>query len=323
MPAPQRYTKGKQGWKAQFFRGIYGLSNVRQALVRTRKRAHKTFAVSSINYKTSGSPWRGLSYQYRDNFVARFTGILRVPRSGHYHFWTTSDDGSKLWVNGRQVVNNDGLHGMRTRYGRVFLKQGKSFVKAVMFERGGGAGLVVSWAGPGVKKQLLGKPFVTASGAGKAPRKRKSSDVVLKLKRKLVAHKKRFARLHRQYHALRRKDHQIIASLRNKVNKQLKVIKSLNATIKQFVKKKAERLERTAKAKAKKARELKAKFYNKRESAKKAKAKKMRELKAKVYKKREAAQKKKASTCKDDHWWCHQEDCGTDADVCKKTCGEC
>ena len=82
--------------------------------------------VRAISFPLTRGAWRGLSNQYRDNFVARFTGTLRVPRTGHYNFWTNSDDGSKLWVNGRLVVNNDGLHGMRWRHGRIHLRRGSS-----------------------------------------------------------------------------------------------------------------------------------------------------------------------------------------------------
>jgi len=45
------------------------------------------------------------------NFAFRFTGYLEVKDAGLYTFELTSDDGSKLYVDGREVVGNDGLHG--------------------------------------------------------------------------------------------------------------------------------------------------------------------------------------------------------------------
>ena len=80
----------------------------------------------AVNFPSTGGVWRGLSNRYRNNFVARFTGALRVPRTGWYNFWTNSDNGSKLWINGRVVVNNDGLHGMQWRHGRIHLRRGSS-----------------------------------------------------------------------------------------------------------------------------------------------------------------------------------------------------
>ncbi|MEO6434782.1 MAG: PA14 domain-containing protein, partial [Tepidisphaeraceae bacterium] len=44
-----------------------------------------------------------------DNFAFQYTGFVNVPNSGTYTFYVTSDDGSKLWIGGQQVVNNDGL----------------------------------------------------------------------------------------------------------------------------------------------------------------------------------------------------------------------
>merc|ERR1712096_284273 len=90
-----------------------------------------------------------------DNFVAKFTGGQYIARKGWYTFYTGSDDGSKMWVNGRQVVNNDGLHGTRWRSGRIYLRKGYAKIKVVFFERGGGATLYVDWAGPGIRKQRM------------------------------------------------------------------------------------------------------------------------------------------------------------------------
>merc|ERR1719502_1912875 len=149
------YRRAK-GWKGKFWSGIGGLSNVNQAIGRTRKRRpNKSFTVRSLSYKNTGGNWKGLDRRFRDNFVASFTTRVAIKRNGWYTFFTTSDDGSKLWVNRRQVVNNDGLHGMRKRAGRVFLRKGSVSVKVVTFERGGGAGLYVDWQGPGIRRQRL------------------------------------------------------------------------------------------------------------------------------------------------------------------------
>jgi fibronectin-binding autotransporter adhesin len=45
----------------------------------------------------------------------RWTGMLDVTTAGSYTFRTNSDDGSRLYVDGVQVVNNDGSHGAQTR----------------------------------------------------------------------------------------------------------------------------------------------------------------------------------------------------------------
>ena len=41
----------------------------------------------------------------------KFTGFVKVPAEGLYTFYTKSDDGSRLYLGDRLVVDNDGLHG--------------------------------------------------------------------------------------------------------------------------------------------------------------------------------------------------------------------
>lgn len=46
-----------------------------------------------------------------DDFAFRYTGYLFVGLSGEYTFYTTSDDGSQLFIGNQLVMDNDGLHG--------------------------------------------------------------------------------------------------------------------------------------------------------------------------------------------------------------------
>jgi hypothetical protein len=47
-----------------------------------------------------------------DEFSARYTGLLTPPLSGEYEFCLDSDDGSKLWINGVMVADDNAIHGM-------------------------------------------------------------------------------------------------------------------------------------------------------------------------------------------------------------------
>jgi hypothetical protein len=49
--------------------------------------------------------------QQEDYFAFRFTGLLYVDTPGDYTFFTSSDDGSELRLDGALVVANGGLHG--------------------------------------------------------------------------------------------------------------------------------------------------------------------------------------------------------------------
>jgi len=42
----------------------------------------------------------------RDEFAFRVTGYVEVPEDGQYTFYTSSDDGSELYIDGNRVVDN-------------------------------------------------------------------------------------------------------------------------------------------------------------------------------------------------------------------------
>jgi putative heme-binding domain-containing protein len=92
---------------------------------------------------------------HRDRFALRFTGSIHVPKDGAWTFYTSSDDGSRLYLDGRLVVDNDGWHGMTEKSGTVDLKAGLHSIAVTYFDQGGDDGLVVSWQGPGVPKEKV------------------------------------------------------------------------------------------------------------------------------------------------------------------------
>lgn len=84
-----------------------------------------------------------------DHFAYLFEGTLDVARAGTWTFATTSDDGSRLLIDGSLVVDNDGLHGPLTRQGTVDLAAGSHAIRVEFFELAGGAALEVEAAPPG------------------------------------------------------------------------------------------------------------------------------------------------------------------------------
>jgi glucose/arabinose dehydrogenase len=89
------------------------------------------------------------------NFYARWTGILRVEKAGRHAFWTASDDGSRLSIDGKVVVNNGGVHAMTERQGEAELAAGDREILVEFFQGGGEAGCKVAWRAPGGKREPL------------------------------------------------------------------------------------------------------------------------------------------------------------------------
>lgn len=84
--------------------------------------------------------------------VARvFEGFIQVPADGLYTFRLTSDDGSKLYVGGKEVVDNDGLHGAVDKSGSIALAMGMHAFRLEWFNATGGKELNLEWKTEGGK----------------------------------------------------------------------------------------------------------------------------------------------------------------------------
>jgi hypothetical protein len=59
-----------------------------------------------------------------DHFALVYQGLFEMPSLGAYHFFTLSDDGSRLYIDDRLVVDNGGSHSLRRRTGLVALEKG-------------------------------------------------------------------------------------------------------------------------------------------------------------------------------------------------------
>lgn len=76
-----------------------------------------------------------------DGFVVQLDGFLHAPTAGTYHFYLSSDDGSRLFLGDRPVVENDGIHADTERHGEIVLKAGVHPIRIEYFEASGGEAL--------------------------------------------------------------------------------------------------------------------------------------------------------------------------------------
>jgi len=102
--------------------------------------------VSSITL----SPKKSSNY-----FGFEYDGYIRIPGDGIYNFYTASDDGSRLFINYKLIVDNDGLHGIVDKGGVIALKEGYHRIRIDFFESAGGEDLKVYLKGPGMEKQFI------------------------------------------------------------------------------------------------------------------------------------------------------------------------
>jgi putative membrane-bound dehydrogenase-like protein len=90
-----------------------------------------------------------------DNFCVRWTGLIRCPLDGAYTFYTNSDDGSRLFIDGHLVVDNGGSHALRERQGQIDLAAGEHEVRLEFVEEEGEAACILSWAFEGREKEVV------------------------------------------------------------------------------------------------------------------------------------------------------------------------
>jgi hypothetical protein len=91
----------------------------------------------------------------QDQVALVLESYLEIEKEGKYRFFTNSDDGSKLYVDGTLVVDNDGDHGVMERSGTMELAKGSHKVRVEFFNGGGGYHLDVKYQGKDVPKQIV------------------------------------------------------------------------------------------------------------------------------------------------------------------------
>lgn len=91
----------------------------------------------------------------KEKYALSFEGYINISKAGVYQFFTVSDDGSKLFIDDVETVNNDGEHGSIEQAGKAALKKGYHKIKVVYFDSGGGNELKVLWQAEGGKKELI------------------------------------------------------------------------------------------------------------------------------------------------------------------------
>ena len=125
---------------------------------------------SSLQYNSMYAAYPGLDDRFKNNWGARFSGLIDIPETGNWTFFLTSDDGSEFWIDEVSLVTNYGSHGMREVSGYRNLSAGLHDFRAEFFQGGGPHGLKLSWSGPNQSKGLVpSTAFFVANGTPPSP----------------------------------------------------------------------------------------------------------------------------------------------------------
>ncbi|SHE57840.1 conserved repeat domain-containing protein/Por secretion system C-terminal sorting domain-containing protein [Psychroflexus salarius] len=106
------------------------------------------FDVTSLANAATGSA---------ETFSIRYTGKIKIATADTYTFYTNSDDGSKLFIDGVEIVDNDGDHPVQEESGVVSLSEGFHSIEILYYENAGLEVLEVLYESPSISKTSI--PF--------------------------------------------------------------------------------------------------------------------------------------------------------------------
>uniref|UniRef100_UPI00047094C9 PA14 domain-containing protein n=1 Tax=Paenibacillus forsythiae TaxID=365616 RepID=UPI00047094C9 len=91
-----------------------------------------------------------------DRFSVRWSGKIKALYSENYSFYTSSDDGIRLWVNGTAVITSWATQYGLERKGRIDLEAGKLYdIKIEYYDNTGSAKARLMWESPSQIKEVV------------------------------------------------------------------------------------------------------------------------------------------------------------------------
>ncbi len=90
-----------------------------------------------------------------DHFGYKFHTLIDIPERGVYTFYTYSDDGSVVQIDGITVVDNDSGHSVRYRDGKIALEPGLHRLDLLYFENYMGQELEVGYSSRDIDPQTI------------------------------------------------------------------------------------------------------------------------------------------------------------------------
>jgi uncharacterized protein (TIGR03790 family) len=119
---------------------------------------------SNLQYSSSSQAYPGLDSRFKNDWGARFSGLISIPETGNWTFYLTTDDGSELWMDGQSLIQNYGSHGMSEISNSIVIDAGIHDFRIEFFQGGGPHGLQFSWEGPNQSKTFIPASAFTLAG---------------------------------------------------------------------------------------------------------------------------------------------------------------
>ncbi len=105
--------------------------------------------VETLDIQSDAEHAHAVTGDLRYTFLSQIEGVLRVETPGEYVLRLTSDDGSRLYLDGELLIDHDGLHAPTERDAAVPLSRGDHALFVEHFQTYGGFVLRLEWKRPG------------------------------------------------------------------------------------------------------------------------------------------------------------------------------
>ena len=112
LPLMKKQKEKAKGIKAEYFEGNFTMLPNFSKLKPVRSFTLDSVSIAAITPRAA------------DHFAVRFTGSITIPETDIYRFTIESFDGSRLFIDGQELINNDGVHYEITKEAFAALEKG-------------------------------------------------------------------------------------------------------------------------------------------------------------------------------------------------------
>jgi len=94
------------------------------------------------------------------NFAVRLSARLIIKKADDYQFYLASVDGSRLWLDDKLLIDNDGLHALSELSNSRYLDAGEHFITVEYFVNTGPPELKLSYSSASLSKQFINESLL-------------------------------------------------------------------------------------------------------------------------------------------------------------------
>src|SRR4029077_9598346 len=108
---------------------------------------------SQVNFSWSGAPVSGIG---KDTFSVRWTGTVTPQHSQKFTFYVKSNDGARLWINHKLLIDHWASHTSGEDSGSITLVANKPYdIQLEYWENTGTASAQLKWSSSSVTKGTI------------------------------------------------------------------------------------------------------------------------------------------------------------------------